>query len=261
MNKIKATFRSIALLCTAGIALFAANAHADIVIPTGGTMALNGAIVDLACSDVSVAGSLSLDSGQLINVRNLSIGAGGTINAGTGSITLSGNWTNNGAFVPSTGKVRFVDAASCSPSSVITGNTSFYDLSIVSTSGKLYQFGAGNTQTVVQSLTITGTTSNPTRLSSTSTGQTAFIHLIGAQNLSSLAVTDMGATGVWLAPYQSNFAPGGVVSRWFGQGEVIPTLDRTAQLLLLLLILGTAAFATRTGLLRNPNRKDAGHEA
>jgi hypothetical protein len=236
-------------------------ALADVTVPAGGAISLNGATVDLGCSDVNVAGTFSLDGGTLLNVRNLSIAPGGSISAAAGQITLSGNWSNAGTFSAGTGRVSFVDAPACATASTVTGSTQFYELSMVSTLGKLYQFAAGSTQRVARLLTMTGTLANPTRISSTVPGQLAFIDLSGGQNLTGLAVRDMAATGFWLAPNQSNLAPGAVVSRWFGVGEVIPTLGHTGLLALILLILGFATNAMRTHSPNPFNRKDTRNEA
>ena len=57
---------------------------------------------------------------------NLVIASGATLTAPNGSLTLVGNWTNSGTFVPGTGSVRF-DGSGIQ---VLTGNTSFNDLTI-----------------------------------------------------------------------------------------------------------------------------------
>ena len=57
------------------------------------------------------------------------------------------------------GTVSFVDDVGCATAptqSAISGNTAFDSLSIVSSSGKLYQFAAGSTQTVTSALTLQG---------------------------------------------------------------------------------------------------------
>jgi hypothetical protein len=252
--------RALTATLTLGLAVVT-PVFADITVPTGGTMALNGATVDLGCSDVTVAGSLSLGGGTLANVRNLAILSGGALSTGAGQITLSGNWTNAGSFSADTGQVNFVDVPACAASSTLAGSTSFFDLSMISTVGKLYLFEVGSTQRVARSLTMTGTLANPTRINSTVPGQLAFINLQGGQNLSGLAVRDMGATGVWLAAHQSNLDANAVVSRWFGAGEVIPTLGHAGLLALILLVLGFATCAIRSQSLNPLNRKDARHEA
>jgi hypothetical protein len=71
-------FRSLALSSKRIWVSFAACAlvsvaHADLVVPAGGSYALNGGSSDLGCTDLVVAGALSLDNGSLSGVRNVSI--------------------------------------------------------------------------------------------------------------------------------------------------------------------------------------------
>jgi hypothetical protein len=229
-------YMRIAVVACLSCALGTANA--DLNVPAGGSVALLGGSFDLGCSDVLVAGTLSLGGGALTNVRNLTIAPGGSIATGTGTITLAGNWTNLGAFDAGTGAVRFVDAPSCATTGTISGDTTFYSLSFVSTIGKLYRFAAGSTQRITSLLTITGTTANPIQLQSGTPGQTAFINLTGAQSMNELAVTDLTAGGVWLAPYLVNRANTNSAVRWFGEPDYarIPTLNGATLLLLLLML-------------------------
>ena len=210
--------------------ILAPAAEADYVVPAGGTTFLNGGSLDLGCTDVIVGGVLDLGGGTLSNVRNVSIQGGGTISAGSGSITLAGDWSNQGLFNAGTGTVSFVDAPGCATSSTISGNSTFNRLSIVSTTGKLYRFAAGSSQRVQGQLTLTGTGSNPLRIESTVAGSSADINLIGTQVMANLAVRDMTASGEWLALGLTNQASGGAVVRWFGY-PIIP-VNSTLMLLL-----------------------------
>jgi hypothetical protein len=76
------------------------SAHADLIVPTGSLYTNSGAQTDLGCTDVVVAGTLTVDTGSLINIRHLTIQAGGTIAGGSGEIQLGGNWSNGGTFTP-----------------------------------------------------------------------------------------------------------------------------------------------------------------
>ena len=222
-------------------------AFADVSVPAGGVISLNGGSIDLACSDVIVAGTLSLQGGSLTNVRHVSIAAGGSIVAGSGSITLAGDWTNLGGFSAGTGSVNFVDAPACvatATGSTISGNSTFSTLSLISTTGKLYRFAAGTTQNVLQQLTISGTQALPIRIESSTAGQRAFINLSGQQTMNQLAVTDMTASGRWIAPYLNNRNPNGAVTGWFGDpeaGRVVPALSPGLLLALSALLLLSVA--------------------
>jgi hypothetical protein len=131
-------------------------AHADLVVPSGGQYTTGGAQTDLACTDVVVAGTLHVSSGSLVNVRNMTIQAGGTVDAGTGVIQVGGNWTDQGSFGAGTGTVQFRDLCSLASAS-IGGNTTFFNASFVSGTGKNYVFAVGTTQTIGGLLEIVGT--------------------------------------------------------------------------------------------------------
>ena len=171
-------------------------AHADMIVPAGGSVVLSDSSNDLGLTDVVVAGTLLLQNGSLSGVRNLTIAPGGSVVAGSGVITLSGNWNNAGSFSAGSGAIHFVDAPACSTGSTISGSTTFATLSLVSSCGKLYQFAAGSNQTIGTLFTASGTAALPLRLESTGAAQTAFINLTGQQSINNLAVTDLRATGV-----------------------------------------------------------------
>ena len=90
-------------------------ARADVTIPASGFMALAGGAVDAACTDLFVAGTLNLDAGAVFNVRDIIVQAGGVLNGGGGSITLSRNFTvaPGGAFNVQAATVAY--DATCGP--------------------------------------------------------------------------------------------------------------------------------------------------
>ena len=235
---------AIVTLASMGVVL---PAHADLSIPTGGSFNLAGGSVDLGCSDIIVGGTLDLAGGRLTNVRNVSIQSGGTITLGAaGAVSLSGNWSNAGTFNPGTGTVLFVDAPACASTSTISGNTSFYSLSLVSTLGKLYKFASGSTQRVLNALTLTGISGQPLRIESTTPGVPANIDMIGATQVTAfLAVRDMTASGQVIALGLTNLAPGAITPRWF-EIPVVPTLSTAMLVLMMLALIGlTAQFRRR----------------
>lgn len=234
-------------------------AYADISVPAGGNIALGGGSTDLGCSDITVAGTLLLQNGSLNNVRSFTIAAGGSVVAGSGVITLSGNWNNAGSFNAGTGTVNFVDAPNCSTGSTISGSTTFATFGLVSTSGKLYRFAPGSTQSILTLLTASGTAALPLRLESAGDLQTAFINLTGQQLMNDLAVNDLRAIGVPLAPALRNRNPTGVAIGWFGLTEasyVVPAASgfTLGVICLCLLLFGIGALR-RTARFPS-NRKD-----
>ena len=220
-------------------------AQADYIVAAGGTTNLGSGVVDLACTDLIVAGTLQIASGTMQNVRNVTIQGGGTIDGGTGLIQLGGNWTNSGSFVANAGEVDFRDLCGPGPST-ISGNTSFFRASFVSGTGKNYVFAVGSTQKISSVLQIQGTAPNPIQFRSATPGQVAFINLAGGgtQLIQHVGVTDVWATGQWLAPFQTNEGGGGNAHRWFGtpsgggggSAKPIPTIDIGALIALAMLL-------------------------
>jgi len=193
------------------------SAHADLVVPSGSSYTTNGGQTDLACTDVVVAGTLTVDTGALVNVRHLTIQAGGTIAGGSGVIQLGGNWSNGGTFTAGTSTVRFNDLCGLA-SATIGGSTTFANARFVSSTGKNYVFAVGTTQTVGGILEIAGSTPAPIQFRSGTPGQVAFVNLLpaGTQQIQHVGVTDVWATGQHLAPNLTNEGGGGNANRWFG---------------------------------------------
>lgn len=200
----------------------APGAYGSITVPAGGSISLGSGAMDLGCTDITVAGNLLLGSAPISNVRDVSLQAvaapGSMLDAGSGSITLSGNWTNGGNFIPGTSAVSFVDNAGCATSSLLSGNTTFYDLSLVSGVGKSVRIPPGTTQSVQHALTVQGTVANPIQIASGTPGSPGFLNLNagGTQNISHVGVSDNWATGQPLAPLLSNEGGAGNSRGWFG---------------------------------------------
>ena len=227
------------LMTTASLlALWSPAAFADLVVPAGANFTLGGSM-DMGCTDVVADGSLDLAGGTLSNVRNVLIGAGGQVNLRNGTISLAGNWTNGGGTLGLPGTVAIVDDVACATSSII--------------SGKLVQFAVGSTQTVQQSLVLTGT-GTPLRIESTTPATpSADLHLAAGatQSVSNVAVQGMSASGQMVAPGQTNQAPpGAAVSNWFA-APVPPTpaniapVPTNSPITLLGMALAVAALAAR----------------
>lgn len=260
---VRVRARSASRLVALAVAFLAARlAWADLIVPSGSLASVGPGRVDLACTDVVVSGTLQVNSGQLRNVRSVTINPGGAIDGGSGLIEVGGNWTNSGTFIAGSGTVNFRDLCSFG-NAVVMGSTTFYRASFVTGSGKNYVFAVGSTQTITALLEITGTAPQPIQFRSSIPGQVAFINLLtgGTQQIQHVGVTDVWATGQWLAPFLTNEGGGGNARRWFGTPDdvviPIPTLDRSALLALgaLLAALG-AWFLNRRGITRRAGTKD-----
>lgn len=230
--------------------LLSTGADGAITVPAGGSLSLAGGAMDLGCTDITVAGNLQVGSAAITNVRNVAIQAGtspdGTLDGGSGSITLAGNWSNSGTFIPGTSSVFFVDNFGCAPSSTLSGNTTFYNLSLISNLGKVYTFTSGATQTVLHALTIQGTPANPIQIASSTPGSPSFINLApgGTQNIANVGVSDNWATGQPLAPLLSNAGGAGNSLGWFGipLNISVPVLGAGGIGLLALILAGLGIF-------------------
>jgi hypothetical protein len=243
------------LAATVAVAIFggARPAYGDLVVPANSAVTLGSGTLDLSCTDVIVAGTLQLASGTIVNARHVTIQTGGTIDGGSGILTLGGNWTNAGQFVPGTSAIRFRDGCLL-PSATIAGNTTFSIASFVTANGKNYVFTVGSTQGINDLLDIAGTSALPIQFRSSASGQVASIKLLGSgvQQIQHVGVTDVWATGQWLAPTLTNEGGGGNASRWFG-GSIpgpgvampIPTLSDGLQILLVALLAATGAWISR----------------
>lgn len=230
----------------------AAPALADLDVPSGGSQDLAGGSMDLACTDVVIDGTLKLSGGSLLNVRHLTLGAGGAIDADTGTIQIGGNWTNNGGtFTAGTSSVQFRDLCSL-PAANVSGDTTFANASFVTATGKNYVFSVGSTQRIGGILEIAGTTPQPIQFRSSSPGSVASINLLGAgtQQIQHVGVSDVWATGQWLAPFQTNEGGSGNANRWFGNGpapvvSAVPTLADAALVVLAALLACFGALGLR----------------
>jgi hypothetical protein len=138
----------------------------------------------MACTNVSVQGTLNVGSTDLSQVASIDILSGGQVLAGSSIISLGRNWSNNGTFIPGSSTVLVNDACS-SGASEISGNTTFNNLTISSTTGRSFILSDGAVITISGILRIEGTQANPITLA-TRTGESAKIQLMpGAQIINS----------------------------------------------------------------------------
>ncbi|MBI4801290.1 MAG: hypothetical protein HY796_02090 [Elusimicrobia bacterium] len=92
----------------------------------------------------------------------ITINTGGVLNGGSSKISVSGNWSNLGAFNAGTSTVAFENGAT---TSAIIGNTTFYSF-VCGAAGKTITFAANSTQTVINVFSVTGSAGNLIKLRS-----------------------------------------------------------------------------------------------
>ncbi len=244
-----------ALAGAIALSLYPLFAAADFDVPAGAVVSLGGGSFDLGCTDLNDAGTFQLGSGQGLNARNVTIQPGGTLDDGSGALDLGGNWSNGGGFVPGSGTVRFRDLCAI-PSATITGSSTFANVQFVSSIGKNYVFAVGTTQSISGILQIMGTAPHPIQFRSSSPGQVAFINLAasGVQQISHVGVTDVWATGQFLAPGQHNEGGGGNARRWFGNAAPPPTAEAIPVPALSKPMLGILAALLALAAIMGPRR-------
>ncbi len=109
------------------------------------------------------------------------------------ALEVAGEWANAGTFNAGTSTVEMVDGCGLT-SAVVSGDTTFANLNMTTTSGKHYSFTAGSTQTVTGSLTLLGAAENLLAIDSTVSGSEAFLDVQGTSSADFVFVEDNDAT-------------------------------------------------------------------
>jgi hypothetical protein len=221
--------RMVIKIVTALLMLLAQSSFAQLTVVSGSTYALAGSQSSMACTNVSVQGTLNVGSTDLSQVASIDISSGGQVLAGSSTISLGRNWSNNGTYTAGTGTVLINDVCSSGPSE-ISGSTQFNNLTLSSSTGRSFILSDGAVITISGTLRLEGTQANPITLS-TRTGQSAKIQLMpGAQIINS---NGSAATSVSIVQV----------------AQPIPTLDQ--WMMILLSVFMTIAIGFKTSGLKN----------
>jgi len=134
-----------------------ALSNGTLVAPAGnfnisGNWANNGGAFNSNSGTVIFDGTTTISGSNATTFNNITISNPYTLNGHATNMNVTGNWTNSGTFNAGTGTVTFTGDGT----SIISGNTTFKNLKCV-TPGKTLSFPAGSTQTVGGTLEITGT--------------------------------------------------------------------------------------------------------
>ena len=227
------------------VSLATATSAMQLTIGAGSSLDLGTNEVRLGCGDLAVAGTLFVGIAGVSQARDFSIDPGGIVNAGLGKLEVAGDWSNAGTFNAGTSTVRLLDGCERS-SAVVSGNTDFADLLILTGTGKLYRFASGSTQTVIGTLTMLGAPGNLLRIRSTGEAGVAFFDLRGLQSVDYVDVENNVVTGGngELGP---NSVKGPNTGGWSLAGAVVPGLGALGlTLLVLALVAGSRRILRRT---------------
>lgn len=142
---------------------------------------------------MSIAGDLSIEGGTLnLNDNALSadgdllIGLNGTLYAASSIVRVKGDWINRGAFISGTSTVVLIGT-----NQTVYGDNTFYNLVKTSDSVDTIYFEAGRTQTILNNLTLKGTSDNLLLLRGTESGTFWFIDPGSTRNISYADIMDM----------------------------------------------------------------------
>lgn len=153
---------------------------------------------------LSVAGNLTIGDGSNTDTitaatnsttvtvtGSLTIAANATFVAnGSNTTTVNGNWSNSGTFTHSNGTVALTGS-----SQIISGSSTFYNLSITGTTARTVTFTAGTTTAVSNSLTMTGASGQLLTLRSSSTSDWNLVMNGATQSISYVSVSHSNAGG------------------------------------------------------------------
>lgn len=183
------------LLLVALLVAVALPASAQIVVVgSGSAVSLGDGRLDLGCGDLVVHGSLMAGSGAIDQADDVTIAASGSIAAESSTLNVGGDFVNEGGFAAGTSHVVMVD--DCGRSVVsLAGGTTFYDLSLLSTTGKRIEFEAGETTTVLGGLTLAGTNGALLQIRSSVASVLSFLVSNGPSSASHVDVDDNDASG------------------------------------------------------------------
>ena len=186
--------RNLLLIATIATSWFGASiaAAGQLSVGNGSAFSLGSASLDLGCSSLIVAGDFDVGTGSVAQVLDLTIASAGALANGNGSLEVTGDWdnSNGGTFFGDTGSVNFVDGCG-RVTATISGSTSFATLTIVTSTGKTWEFEAGSTQTIVTSFTVMGVDGNLAVLRSASPGNEANFSVTGTVNIDFVDIDDI----------------------------------------------------------------------
>jgi hypothetical protein len=209
---------------------------ANVTIGAGSAVNLGSGSLALGCADLDVSGTLTAGTVGFTGARDVAINPSGVVNGNSATLSLSGDWDNAGTFNAGSSTVAMVDGCALA-SSAVTGNTSFANLSISTTSAKQVSFATGSTQSM-SGLLLHGVAGNRLVIRSSLNGSPAFFNLNGTSSVDHIDVADIDAQTGGDIPIGHNSVKGPNTLGWIF-GVPVPMLAPLALGGLVLLLLAT----------------------
>jgi hypothetical protein len=196
---------------------------AGLRVGNGAAVDLGSGRVDLNCLNLETAGRFAVGAGSVSGADSVSIQPTGELDGGSGTIQLTGDWTNAGSFAPGQSGVRIEDGCGIGVSAV-SGDNEFAGFSAVTTTGKTISVAADSLQTFSNLVRLQGEApAGRLRIRSSIDGQPVYFVLFeqGAQHIEAVDVKDNDASGGQLlvpgTPEQFASVDAGNNRNWFSQ--------------------------------------------
>lgn len=225
---------------------------ATLTVGAGSSMSAGSGTLAMNCGDINVAGTLHGNSALIENTRHFTINPGGLVNGNSATFEVTGDWSNDGGFNPGTSTVSFLDGCGIGDATV-SGDTTFYDLNIITQAGRTIFFDAGARQTILNFLRVLGAPGNLLFIRSTIPGEVAFTDLFGGHEVEYVDVMDNSANVNIIGPAppgEFNSIKGSKSDGWFIPSPPIPTLSVWGMLVFMLLIMGVTWRRLRSAQFR-----------
>jgi parallel beta-helix repeat protein len=192
-----------------------------------GTLTLTAGNVTAGTSNVTT-GTIAVDGGTFgqaasptgnWDVDNVTIASEATMNATTGTFSVSGNWNNSGEFDPKTGTVT-LDGTN----QTIIGATTFYNLTKNVTSAATLTFPSATTTAVTNTLNLSGATGQLLSLRSSTSGTQWQIDPQGTRTIAYLDVQDSNnESGTAIDTVGKNIFDSGRNTNWTFEAPTVTT--------------------------------------
>jgi hypothetical protein len=218
---------------------------ANVTVGSGSSFDLGTGSLDLGCADLTVGGTLTAGTAGFSQARDVTIDPSGVVNGDSATLGVAGDWDNAGAFNAGTSTVQLVDGCSLA-SATISGDTTFANLNMTTTSGFLYSFTSGSTQTVTGALALQGAAANLLTIRSTLEGSEAFLNVQGSSSGDFVDVQDNDATAGNTVILGANSLKGSNTPGWL-IGALVPALGALGLAVLGLSLLWSGRRALPTG--------------